>query len=498
MLITDHGSEEHKTVDQLMEEIHNLRAKGDYYRNILESADKGVWIINNDHNTVYINYRMAEMLGYTTEEMIGEDIIIFIHEDDADRFLDMLLQCETGDTIRFDAKLNSKDGYVLWTLAGIRPFFNKEGQQIGINGTFTDITERKLMELALKETKEDLVVAQRVGRMGSWVRDLRTDKIEYSDEISSIFGVPREGISFSMLQKMVHPDDRARASEFSKSNIEGIGSGAIDFRVIRSDGKIIYCRVEAKVIPDKHGRAVKSIGILQDITERKTFEIALQDARAQAEFFIDLISHDIGNMNHAALGYLELAMDICPTEEDEKELIIKPIEIITGSTTLINDVRLLKQLRKGTVEFKKADAGATLNRILNKYSEKIKINYDPLEGCCVAAGELIDDTFSRIIDNFLEYSDPKVLKIKAYWTINKKGCIFAFEDNGPGIPDGLKKKLMSAVWDQKGVNVRRILGFQFIKTIIDACHGDIWIEDRVPGDHSKGTRLVVMLPAVEK
>ncbi|RPH75481.1 ATP-binding protein, partial [bacterium] len=71
-------------------------------------------------------------------------------------------------------------------------------------------------------------------------------------------------------------------------------------------------------------------------------------------------------------------------------------------------------------------------------------------------------------------------------------------DNGPGIPDQLKKILMAPVADSIQKTERRGIGLLLIKTLLDRFHGSLHIEDRVPGDSHKGARFVVVLPAIEK
>jgi signal transduction histidine kinase len=206
-------------------------------------------------------------------------------------------------------------------------------------------------------------------------------------------------------------------------------------------------------------------------------------------------------MNHAILGYLELAQDVLPAEGCHKELIERPVKIINKSTQLIKDVRMLRQVRAGEIEMKKTDAGDMLSKAVanTAHNGDVRINYRPMSGYEVMANESLHDAFTDIINNFIEYSKrPLVIDIEAgkRRENGKEYYKFAFEDNGPGIPDALKRELLGT-WGVNEKPVRRSLGFQFIKALIDAYHGKVWMEDRVPGDYSKGVKIVVMLPATE-
>jgi len=71
------------------------------------------------------------------------------------------------------------------------------------------------------------------------------------------------------------------------------------------------------------------------------------------------------------------------------------------------------------------------------------------------------------------------------------------EDNGPGISDEFKEKIFGRFSRGKTNAKGKGLGLYLIKSLVEDFHGKVWVEDRVPGDHAKGARFVVMLPAVD-
>jgi signal transduction histidine kinase len=76
-------------------------------------------------------------------------------------------------------------------------------------------------------------------------------------------------------------------------------------------------------------------------------------------------------------------------------------------------------------------------------------------------------------------------------------CKVAVEDNGPGIHDDLKALIFDRSHTVKKLRGKG-LGLYIVNTLVGDFHGKVWVEDRVPGDHTKGARFVVMLPAVER
>ncbi|MFO1186888.1 MAG: PAS domain S-box protein [Alphaproteobacteria bacterium] len=123
--------------------------------------------------------------------------------------------------------------------------------------------------------------AQRVGNMGSWVWEVPTNSVSWSDQVYRIFGVePREfGASYEAFLRYVHEDDRALVMEAVRRALEG-APYSIEFRITHRDGTVRSVDAQAEVSFDKDGKPVRMIGTVQDVTERVALERA-RDAERQ-------------------------------------------------------------------------------------------------------------------------------------------------------------------------------------------------------------------------
>jgi signal transduction histidine kinase len=240
-----------------------------------------------------------------------------------------------------------------------------------------------------------------------------------------------------------------------------------------------------------------------EIAERRQAEKALREAKARTELYVDLMSHDIGNINHAAMGYLELARDMLDLSEKEKEMITRPAELIKSSSTLIDNVKKLQRIKSEPLREETIDLGPLLSSAISAHTvasgRTITINYSPATGYYVIANDLLRDVFSNLLGNALKHSNgPLVINI-GLSTVSLDGAKYhrvVVEDDGPGIPDDLKKNILTDAAETAGHD-RRGLGLQLVKTLIEAFKGKVRVEDRIPGDYSKGSRFAVMLPAVK-
>lgn len=619
------SNEKIRSVNELLKEIDELREKSEYYKSIIESTDKGAWVINEDGKTVYVNYRMAAMLGYTIEEVVGESIFEFIDEDHRSQFKTRLAGCKVESYESFDLKFCRKDGKGLWAFAGLRPFFDKEGKKIGINGTFVDITERKLMEMALRETQDNLEKAQRIGRIGSWARDCRTDKIEFSEELRNILGEIKPLLSMEDIFSHIYTCDK-EVFRTALSDLETKGSFKADVRVVREDGRIIHCYVEANLIRDMGGRPDKVVGVLQDITERRLAEDALQeseekfrtlvetapvailfhrgesfiyanpaaekffgysmdkilkikfwdlfdptfkelvkerglarlrgdnppssyevrvkkngkekwmdltsarvmykgsiailtliqdvtqykqaltalhDSKEEAELYVDLMSHDINNINQVGMGNLELLKDTVTLNELGQERVSKALQAFKNSSDLINNVKKLQKVKNCDLQLEKIDIGPILDKVKNNYlsvpGRAVTIDLESNEGYYVHADRLLYDVFSNIVENSIKHSRGRVdinISLNRVKIDDKKFCRVSIEDNGPGIKPDLKKRIFNRMYYEGGIIRGKGLGLFLVKTLVECFNGNVFVEDRIQGDRSKGSRFVVMLPAV--
>lgn len=120
---------------------------------IVETSNEGVWIIDGEMQTRFVNHRLAEMLGYLPEEMTDTSLVDYIFEDDKTELLQRIERRKQGIKEDFDFRYRRRDGLPLWAKVSANPLFDEAGKFIGAVGMFTDITERKQATEALVEAE---------------------------------------------------------------------------------------------------------------------------------------------------------------------------------------------------------------------------------------------------------------------------------------------------------------------------------------------------------
>lgn len=113
------------------------------FRQIVETAQEGIWVIDEDNRTTFVNNKLCEILGYTQDEMTGKDIYFFMDEDAKQIAVQLMQKKKKGYTDQLQFKYISKSGKDVWTQISSNPLFDDGGIYKGGLAMVTDITERK-------------------------------------------------------------------------------------------------------------------------------------------------------------------------------------------------------------------------------------------------------------------------------------------------------------------------------------------------------------------
>ncbi len=131
---------------------HELRASEQRYRRIVQTAEEGIWTIDAQARTTYVNPKMAAMLGYAEAEMLGRALTDFMDQEGRSIAQDNLERRRQGITEQHDFKFRRKDGSDLWSLLATNPILDADGAYAGALAMVTDITARKQAEDALRSS----------------------------------------------------------------------------------------------------------------------------------------------------------------------------------------------------------------------------------------------------------------------------------------------------------------------------------------------------------
>lgn len=169
-----------------------------------------------------------------------------------------------------------------------------------------DITDRKKIEYGILQSEKSLKLAQHVAHLGNWQHDFDTDTIHWSDEIFSIFELDSDTFkpSYQIFLNLIHPDDREKVDKSYKESIRTKSGYSIEHRLTMADGRIKYVIENCYTEYSNDGSPMRSIGTVQDITERKTIEIELKKSRTLLRSMIDSLPMWIAAIDTEGVYYI--------------------------------------------------------------------------------------------------------------------------------------------------------------------------------------------------
>jgi PAS domain S-box-containing protein len=270
-----------------------LQVSEQRYRNIVETASEGIFVANADEDAkiTFVNARLAEMLGYAPDELLGRSLLEFMDEEWREVAREKRRLCISGPAKRYDFKFRRRDGSALWTLASCTAMTDECGQFAGVLGMLADITERKRAAEELDRfftlSVDLLAIADLTGRFKRVnLAFERTLGYLYDDLLGRSF------------LDLAHPEDRAATLREFQKLVQGIPMSRFENRCPGNDGTPCWLAWTAMPAP-QHG-LLYFVG--RNITEHKNAELAL---RASEERFRNIFEESpIGILLYDAHGAL--------------------------------------------------------------------------------------------------------------------------------------------------------------------------------------------------
>lgn len=255
-----------------------LRASQERYRRIVETANEGIWAIDEQFRTIYINQQMSEMIGYTPEEVLGRLITDFVFAEDRPTLEQRLALRRQGQGERYHVRYQRKDGSELWVRVSATPVLDDDGSFQGAFAMFTDITGAKRAEAALRASEElyrDLIEN---------ANDLiyRTDAeghfTFFNETALHLMQYPAEFLRGLHYLELIHPDYREAARRFyGRQFLRRLEDSYYEFPAVTKSGHTIWFGQHTHLIFEDE-EIVGFQAVARDITERKRAEEELRES----------------------------------------------------------------------------------------------------------------------------------------------------------------------------------------------------------------------------
>ncbi|MCK9306970.1 MAG: PAS domain S-box protein [Methanoculleus sp.] len=363
---------------------------------------------------------------------------------------------------------------------------------------FTDITERKLAEDALRESEERFRAVLENSLDAAYQRNLQADRYDYmSPVIQEILGFTPEEMAAMKIEEVmdrIHPDDRSPV-EAELANAIASGRGLLEYRFRAKDGEYRWLADHFTVIRDPDGRPLYRGGIVRDVTGKKWAEKELarthrdlESAHREANLYLDILTHDIGNTENVSNLYAELLLDSLDGEEACYMASLK--KSISKSIEILGIVSKIRQIHSGPPVIRPVDLDTVIREEAARFPD-LPLRYEGVSRQ-ILADDLLCEVFTNLIGNAAKHGGPGVeVSIRA--EDGGDGFVrVTVADTGRGVPDARKDEIFRRYeMQQRGVGEG--LGLYLVRILIDRYGGRIWVEDRVPGRPEEGAAFSFLL-----
>lgn len=466
------------------------------YRALSDASSEGV-VVHADFIILDTNRALGELIGIPSSQLIGRDLMDFI-EPASRELAQRMAQDRRAEP--YEITMQMPDGRrVLAEIRGRSITFQDRPARVV---TILDITERKRFQIALENERVRLRAILDSLPVGVFIADAQGGLVESNSMATQIWGGSTTADSISDYERFkgfwadtgerLQPEDWGLSRALRRGEVS-VGE-VVD--ILRFDGRRATILLSAAPIMDLQGNILGGIEISQDITQQKEMERQAKTDKERAELYLDLLTHDINNLNTVAIGYLQLLQQR-DLDEAVAKLVRRPLEALQSSSELITSISAVQRAGEGARQ--EVALGPLLQAVRSEVpvpaGREVRIMLEGVDDLVIASAGLIREAFFNLVDNTVRHSDGPV----NVWIKGRKvdgRAVVAVEDDGPGIPDELKAKLFVRRSRGRSRTSGHGLGLFLVRSLVEGHGGTVRVEDRVPGDHTKGTRFVVELPLV--
>jgi PAS domain S-box-containing protein len=511
-----------RDITELKRSEEALRESEERYALVVRGANDGIWDNDFVKGKAYYSPRYMEIIGYEPHEIPygPEEWQKRIHPDDLERTLEINQRCIDGETDQFEAeyRLQHKDGSWCWILSRGASLKDESGKVYRFAGTHTDITERKNMEQAVRDSEERYALVVRGANDGIWDWNVATGEGYYSPRYMEILGYephefPHKGDEW---RKRIHPNDLERALETNQRCIDGENDYiAIEYRMQHKNGSWRWILGRGAILKDESGKVYRFAGTHTDITEKKNAEnerLRLTQLRAELveqqklldlkESFVTLISHEFRTPLSIIISSKELLTKYFDRLSPEgRQGHLEKIDYqVKRMVDILEDILVLSKASTEMAGFHPTPVNVEqlclemIDIYRGTYEDAPPLSFNNIsewDNKCMLDDSLMHYILSNLLSNAIKFS-PNGDEIVTTLQREDDEIVIQIIDKGVGIPADEQDKIFEPFYRAKNAEHMQGTGagLAIAKHCVDTHKGTITMESL----EGKGSTFTVRIP----
>ena len=487
------------------------------FRELIEGTDGLVIRLDAQGRVTYVNHRSYALLGCLPDECLDRPALDFIPPEDreeVDRAVRELVSSRRS--FQYETRVESIDGVeriLLWTF-NIQE--DGDGKLQGLFGIANDVTERKAIGAALKESEARFRQLADNTNDVFWIRDFETHKMLFLNRaFEDIWGRPCEEVidDPTGFARFVHPDDYEAVIEALKQQAAKEKWFNMEYRVVRPDGTIRWVLARNWPVMNENGRPVRVVGVAQDITDRKKVEEALVAAKEEAESanrakseFLANLSHELRTPMNAVMGLTDLVLE-SDLEPSQREVLKNVRDAAERLLDVINMVIELSYIEAGRVRLAEQPyhLRETLKTVIEELSPAaaareldLRLALDPETPALVVGDyQRLTRVLTILIENAFKFTEKGAVRVEAGPARDENGAkrlVFSVTDTGIGIPADRLTDIFNSFYQVDSSATRRYgglgIGLNTAYRLVQLMGGELGVESR----EGAGSRFTFSIP----
>ena len=483
---------------------------------LLDSAPEAIYGIDTTGACTFCNQACLRLTGYESfAEIRGKDMHKLIHHSKADGTHYPVEECHIYEAFRI-GKGTHIDTEVLWHKDGSsfpaeywsHPVY-RHGHVIGSVVTFVDITERKQVEAALRESEEKFRAVFDAAEIGIALSKLPGGNTTTNRACQRMLGCTAEELHYlKLFDELTHPEDRQPDElKFRKLLSGEYDRLRMEKRFILRGGKLVRANVELSILKNAEGKPQFVLGTFVDMTELKQAESELHRAKEAAEagseaksIFLATMSHELRTPMNGILGMTELVLDteLTPEQRDHLGLVQFSAKSLLA---ILNDILDFSKIEAGKLDTEdipfdlRESLGETMKFLsVQAHQKGLELVYDvhpDVPEALIGDPGRIRQVLTNLIGNAIKFTAHGEIIVHIAEDSREASltCLhFVVQDTGPGIAEEKREKIFEPFSQADGSMARKYggtgLGLTICARLVSMMGGAIWVESE-PGHGSK-------------
>jgi PAS domain S-box-containing protein len=261
--------------ERVLERTAELRCSEEKYRRIVETANEGILAMDREHRTTFVNEKLAEMLGYRSDEMLGHPVVDFIFPEEMDDHLSGMTMRQMGGSESCERRFRRKDGGECWFSVSATALDDEQGSFVGSFAMFSDITERRRAKEALQESESAMRAVLEAVTESVYLMDADGTVVIANKTMAERLGRPVDEMAGCCVYDLLSPSvAEGRREQVDKVIRTGRHVKFVDERRGRWIENSLY------PIFDSQGRVFRLAVFGRDVTDKKLAEESQKKSEA--------------------------------------------------------------------------------------------------------------------------------------------------------------------------------------------------------------------------